>query len=366
MSSLKFRTTLTGPLLERVVSEDIHSRYPSEAALENDLAEQASKLGYALGVGETKLIGRQTDLRSSASAGRGLTLDLLLVDRSLQLYVVEVKKAADRQSVGQAFSYAAQLRGQTYARISEIYAAYLNSAEGRAQVSSNQALEELAAFAGVNHEEQELAERVCALPSVIVVSLSVTSEEINTAQALDSIGVASYVIEPRLYPVGCNGEYVLELQRFFPTPDVFSAGTPRARTNAVKNRLVDNGIIPVEDKILLCLLMAETENRLVTATALRKRTGDSNRFTELHGSHWGSGLLGSTTASDNAGRTKTYIHLTDSGREAAKAAAERATARGLTYRDITRHSGADVSGDNGLANDLDSETVDEMADMSFS
>lgn len=182
MSSLKFRTTLTGLLLERVVSEDIHSRYPSEAALENDLAEQASELGYALGVGETKLIGRQTDLQSSASAGRGLTLVLLLVDR------------------------------------------------------------------------------------------------------------------------------------------------------------------------------------LVAATALCKRTGDSNRFTEVHGSHWGSGLPGSTTASDNAGGTKTYIHLTDSGREAAKAAAERATAQGLTYRDVTRHSGADVPSGDGLANDLDSE----MADVTFS
>jgi hypothetical protein len=366
MSSLKFRTTLTGPLLERVVSEDVHSRYLSEAALENDLAEQASQLGYALGVGETKLIGRQADLRSSASAGRGLTLDLLLIDRSLQLYVLEVKKAADRQSVGQAFSYAAQFRGHTYARIGEVYAAYLNSAEGGAGVSPSQALEELAAFAGINPEEQELAERACALPSVVVVSLSVTSEEINTAQALDSVGVASYVIQPWLYPVGDTGEYVLELRRLFPSPDVSSAGASRPRNAAAKNRLADNGVIPVEDRILLCLLLAETEHRLVAATALRKRSGDSNRFTELYASYWGSGLLGSTTASDIAGRTKTYIHLTDSGREAAKTAAERASARGLTYRDVARHAGADVPGDADQDGGFDAETTDEIADMSFS
>ena len=204
-------------------------------------------------------------------------------------------------------------------------------------MSLNQALEELAAFAGMDPEEQELAERVCALPSVIVVSLSVTSEEINTAQALDSIGVASYVIEPRLYPVGCDGEYVLELQRFFPAPDVFSAGTPRTRAAAVKNRPADEYKIPVPDKVLLCLLLAEKENRVVPATALRKLSGDSNRFSEAKSSHWAAGLLGSTTAADKAGRTKTYMHLTDSGREEAKAAEERAAACNVTYQDVVRH-----------------------------
>lgn len=376
MTSIKFRTTLSGPLLERVVCDDLHQRYTSEAALENDLAEQASELGYVLGIGETKLIGRQTDLRSSASAGRGLTLDLLLIDRSLQLYIVEVKKAADRQSVGQAFSYAAQLRGQTYARIGEIYAAYLNSTEGSVATSSSQALDELAAFAGFNPDEHELADRACALPSVAVVSLSVTYEEINTAQALDSIGVASYVIQPRLYPVGRSGEYVLELQRLFPGSDVSSAGTARARSSGVKPRQADNGSdprIPIEDKILLCLLKAETENRRVTATALRKLTGDSKRFSDTKGSYWRSGLLGSVPAFDKAGK-KVFMYLTDSGRDAANAAAERTAARGLTYRDNTKPvdsdtgeiDDADSEMDAEMVDEMDDEAVDEMADMSFS
>lgn len=90
----------------------------------------------------------------------------------------------------------------------------------------------------------------------------------------------------------------------------------------------------------------------MTPTASRKR-----RVTNGQLDYWAAQLPPS-----KAGGTKTYIHLTDSGREAAKAAAERATAQGLTYRGITRHSGADVPSGDGLANDLDSE----MADVTFS
>lgn len=246
--------------------------YASELELEKVVATLAPSLAEVLGVTALETIGKQVSVRAAARQGRGLTLDLLLIDQDLLLYVVEMKINADMHSFGQAYTYGCQLRNSNMWRIAEIYAGYLRD-HMSVEVDVTKALSMLSDFAGNTLDLAELGESVIEKPALVVITPYVTAEELAVAEGLVEDGVEAILLQPRVFSMG--EQLSLVMQRVFPALEPQNEG--KFGSKGRNSRRVDPSA-NLSRKVLDYLRTASETSQKTTSTELRIAIGSSVMF----------------------------------------------------------------------------------------
>ena len=272
MTLKMFNIAPDGTLVSSNEERLIGDVYASELELEKVVATLAPSLAEVLGVTALETIGKQVSVRAAARQGRGLTLDLLLIDQDLLLYVVEMKINADMHSFGQAYTYGCQLRNSNMWRIAEIYAGYLRD-HMSVEVDVTKALSMLSDFAGNTLDLAELGESVIEKPALVVITPYVTAEELAVAEGLVEDGVEAILLQPRVFSMG--EQLSLVMQRVFPALEPQNEGKFGSRGR--NSRRVDPST-NLSRKVLDYLRAASETNQKTTSTELRIAIGSSVMF----------------------------------------------------------------------------------------
>jgi DNA-binding PadR family transcriptional regulator len=272
MTLKMFNIAPDGTLVSSNEERLIGDVYASELELEKVVATLAPSLAEVLGVTALETIGKQVSVRAAARQGRGLTLDLLLIDQDLLLYVVEMKINADMHSFGQAYTYGCQLRNSNMWRIAEIYAGYLRD-HMSIEVDVTKALSMLSDFAGNTLDLAELGESVIEKPALVVITPYVTAEELAVAEGLVEDGVEAILLQPRVFSMG--EQLSLVMQRVFPALEPQNEGKFGSRGR--NSRRVDPST-NLSRKVLDYLRTASETNQKTTSTELRIAIGSSVMF----------------------------------------------------------------------------------------
>ena len=272
MTLKMFNIAPDGTLVSSNEERLIGDVYASELELEKVVATLAPSLAEVLGVTALETIGKQVSVRAAARQGRGLTLDLLLIDQDLLLYVVEMKINADMHSFGQAYTYGCQLRNSNMWRIAEIYAGYLRD-HMSIEVDVTKALSMLSDFAGNTLDFAELGESVIEKPALVVITPYVTAEELAVAEGLVEDGVEAILLQPRVFSMG--EQLSLVMQRVFPALEPQNEGKFGSRGR--NSRRVDPST-NLSRKVLDYLRTASETNQKTTSTELRIAIGSSVMF----------------------------------------------------------------------------------------
>jgi len=272
MTLKMFNIAPDGTLVSSNEERLIGDVYASELELEKVVATLAPSLAEVLGVTALETIGKQVSVRAAARQGRGLTLDLLLIDQDLLLYVVEMKINADMHSFGQAYTYGCQLRNSNMWRIAEIYSGYLRD-HISVEVDVTKALSMLSDFAGNTLDLAELGESVIEKPALVVITPYVTAEELAVAEGLVEDGVEAILLQPRVFSMG--EQLSLVMQRVFPALEPQNEGKFGFRSR--NSRRADPSA-NLSRKVLDYLRTASETHQKTTSTELRIAIGSSVMF----------------------------------------------------------------------------------------
>lgn len=272
MTLKMFNIAPDGTLVSSNEERLIGDVYASELELEKVVATLAPSLAEVLGVTALETIGKQVSVRAAARQGRGLTLDLLLIDQDLLLYVVEMKINADMHSFGQAYTYGCQLRNSNMWRIADIYAGYLRD-HMSIEVDVTKALSMLSDFAGSTLDLAELGESVIEKPALVVITPYVTAEELAVAEGLVEDGVEAILLQPRVFSMG--EQLSLVMQRVFPALEPQNEGKFGSRGR--NSRRADPSA-NLSRKVLDYLRTASETHQKTTSTELRIAIGSSVMF----------------------------------------------------------------------------------------
>jgi len=314
------RRTLAKPATELLINE-----YFSELELEEALLPHLGEIGSEIGVGGLMVVGRQVVLRSTGTTRGGLTVDVLLIEDTARLYVLELKIDADKQSVVQAFNYSAQLRKTDAETIAGFYAAHLG-AEG-VDVTEEAALGMLAEFCDMTAEE--LVDNFQAeSPAMVVITPEVSAEELAAAEALTEDGNKVIILVATVHEHGARAQFSLE--RFFPALDPVTDRRRRPRRYVRKIAESPEGASEASTDSVALVLRAvrDVEDRggSITLTDLRKATGSPGDFTPTYRHLRELGLISTRTERiAGRGRNPESVLLTEAGRQHL---AESATAAG--------------------------------------
>lgn len=309
MTLKMFNIAPDGTLVSSNEEKLIGDVYASELELEKVVATLAPKLAEVLGVSALETIGKQVSVRAAMRQGRGLTLDLLLIDQDLLLYVVEMKINADMHSFGQAYTYGCQLRNSNMWRIADIYAGYLRE-HMSVEVDTKKALSMLSDFAGVTMSLDELGESVIEKPALVVITPYVTAEEIAVAEGLVEDGVEAILLQPRVFSMG--DQLSLVMQRVFPALEPQNEGRlgPKGRSSRRTDPSVN-----LSRKVLEHLRTAWETSQKTTSTELRIAVGSSVAFPSVIQELESSGLVEKCRDHNGkVGRPSMVYAITESGK----------------------------------------------------
>lgn len=309
--SLVLNLVSNGRITETFEELLLDEEFYSEAAFEDEIAQNIGSIIPSVGAGELLVIGRQVSLKAGGGRGRGLTLDLLVLDEDAAIHVVEIKIKQDKFSVGQAYSYAAILRDGGTEALVATYQQYASEHLGRS-LSEAQALAELATHCGVYPEDFCLQD---ANPGIVVITPSVSREECAVAEALTTDGNRVVIVQPRLFQH--DNEVVLAFNRFFPALEPGVEGRPStARRQSVSTRWdgSDKRSTMLVRAIFEYLTAAAVQKRQVTLSELRQKTGQSAVFTEVVRELENAGFLASEEINNSKrGRNPIVVSMTAEG-----------------------------------------------------
>jgi hypothetical protein len=314
MKTMEITTSKTGQrMLAKPAIELLINEYFSELELEEALLPHLCEIGSEIGAGRLMVIGCQIVLRSAGTTRGGLTVDVLLLEDTARLYVLELKIEADKQSVVQAFNYSAQLRKTDAETIAGFHAAHLN-AQG-AVSTPEEALEQLAEFCDMTSEE--LLDNIQSeSPAVVVITPEVSAEELAAAEALTEDGNKVVILVAAVHEHGSRA--LFNLERFFPALDPVTDRRRRPRRHAHKIAESPDGTPETSTDSMIVILRSVKEvgdrKESISLTDLRKTTGLHGDFTPTYRHLREFGLIiTKTERTAGRGRNPELVLITEAG-----------------------------------------------------
>ena len=216
MSTLSFPVSHGASIGAPLLSVPIRDVFPFETDFETAFMPRVTAIAEKLGVDNLMIVGRQVATRLS-ERGKSPTMDLVLMDDSGRLYIVELKTSKERFSVSQAHMYASVLKGHDDIFVSAMYHDYLVKYHA-STLTLDECIDQLNKFCGAILEDLYSIET--PFPALVVITPDVSVDELAVAEDLASRDVDVSLFHVELLQDGC--EYKLQLNRFFPPP---SAGT---------------------------------------------------------------------------------------------------------------------------------------------
>jgi hypothetical protein len=313
MKTMEITTSKTGRReLATPATELLIVEYFSEIELEEALLPHLEELSSELGAGKLMVVGHQVVLRNNGSARGGLVVDVLLLEDTARLYVLELKVEGDKQSVVQAFNYSAQLRKMDAQTIAAFHAVHL-SATGT-EVTEDDALEQLAAFCGMTGEEL-LDNFQPEAPAIVVITPDVSAEELAAAEALHTDGNKVVLLVAAVHQHGSRALFSLE--RFYPALDPVVDRRRRSRryVRNVTEEGEEQPEVPATSMEVILRTVKEAEDRAenVSLTDLRRLAGLSD-YTATYRHLRALGLIETRTErTEGRGRNPELVSLTAAG-----------------------------------------------------
>lgn len=192
-------------------------------------------------IGENvRVVTRQYD-RWSTSAGQQATerLDILGLDSTGQLIVVELKRDGDKRIHLQALTYAALVAGFTKETLGEVHAAYANKSS-TAEISAEQALALLA-----GHVEEEWRDDLLTRPRVVLIAERFPLQMMTTVSWLTSLAPRDLdlrCIEITIFDDTDSSSPLAAFQQIFPVEDI----TDRILSPTAASSVASGGSVSTE------------------------------------------------------------------------------------------------------------------------
>jgi hypothetical protein len=316
MKTMEITTNKTGrrglakPAIELLINE-----YFSELELEEALLPHLCEISSEIGAGRLMVIGHQIVLRSTGTTRGGLTVDVLLLEDTARLYVLELKIDADKQSVVQAFNYSAQLRKADAKTIAGFHAAHL-IAQGEVS-TPEEALVRLAEFCDMTSEEL-LDNFQPESPAIVVVTPEVSAEELAAAEALTEDGNKVVLLVAAVHEHGSRA--LFNLERFFPALDPVTDRRRRHRryVHKIAESPDETSGTSTDSMAVILRSVKEAEDRgeSISLTDLRKAAGSPSDFTPTYRHLRELGLIVTKTErTAGRGRNPELVLITEAGRQ---------------------------------------------------
>jgi hypothetical protein len=309
MSTLSFPVSHGASIGAPLLSVPIQDVFPFEVDFETAIMPRITTIAEKLGVDNLMIVGRQVATRLS-ERGKSPTMDLVLMDDSGRLYIVELKTSRERFSVSQAHMYASVLKGHDDVFVSEMYHDYLVKYQA-STLTLDACIDQLTNFCGVSLEEMYSIET--PFPALVVITPDVTVDELAVAEDLASRDVDVSLFHVELLQDGC--EYKLQLNRFFPAPSAGTDGRRAARPSLGSAGLSaplahQHADAKLRAQILTVLEDASVLSEPITTTALRSRVQNAVRVKEVLDMLVAEGLVVREYAvATKAGRPPTFYSL---------------------------------------------------------
>lgn len=178
-------------------------------------------------------------------------LDVLAIDDSGRLVVIELKREGDPEVHLQAITYAALVAGFSEESLAEAHSAFL-SKFSNADVTASDALERLRSFAG-----GALEQAILSVPRIVLLAAHFPPSVVTTVVWLTNQGLDIELREIEAWQI--NSEVFVTFNRIFPVPGIeellLSPGRRQAqeavklsedrnRSSAAVTRLLESGSIP--------------------------------------------------------------------------------------------------------------------------
>lgn len=204
--------------------------------LEKWIVEHPEVLGPTV-----KVVTTQYDRWASASGAAAATerLDILALDSTGQLVVVELKRDGDRRIHLQAITYAALVAGFTKDTLGRVHAGYLNRGDEDAAVTPARALDQLA-----EHVDGDWDDDLLTRPRIVLIAEQFPPQVLTTVQWLSDLAPADFGVECHevavfSYPDEPTTRCVT-FQRIFPVQDI---------SESILSPIVDQAASAVSQKL---------------------------------------------------------------------------------------------------------------------